>query len=721
MGYGDAISVRAGEALAFKVSNSLGTAYRAQIVRLVNGDTNPAGPGYREVEIDGASWQLHGRHQAVLAGSCVVIPGTASLPPGGFRLDLTVWPTTPEKPDQVLASLWDPVRRQGMQLVLDGADGLVLRLVGKDGQEARLTVGAPLLTRHWYRIEAGLDPVTGVAMLRQTAISPESSTRDSGVVEREVGVSAMATPGAPLVLAARPAAPTGHEGHFNGKLEAPRLWAGLADAELLGAWDFSIGIPGDRVEDVSGNGLHGRTWQLPARGMTGHGWRGEARSWQQAPGEYGAIHFHDDDIQDAGWDTDFAWTVPADLPSGMYAARLTSDADEDHIPFVVRPALHGKRNDLLFIVPTASYLAYANEHMALDLDFAERVHDHVPALGPNDLYLAAHRELGGSLYDRHSDGSAIFCSSRLRPILNMRPKHQSWLGGGTGSGLWQLNADTHLFAWLDAAGVGYDCISDEDLDAEGAAGLAGYRCVMTGTHPEYWSTRMRDGLDAFRGQGGRIMYMGGNGLYWRIAYDPAGSGTIEVRRGEAGTAPGEAYHAFSGEYGGLWRRIGRPPQQTVGVGFVGQGFDICSYFRRTSDSANPRAAFIFEGVGDEIIGDFGLIGGGAAGIELDRADFAEGTPAHALILARSENHTSSYLTSLDLLAINCLGRERTHPIYAEMVFFETGSGGAVFSTGSIAWAGSLSHDGYSNHVARISGNVLSRFLDPEPFSLQERA
>ena len=55
-------------------------------------------------------------------------------------------------------------------------------------------------------------------------------------------------------------------------------------------------------------------------------------------------------------------------------------------------------------------------------------------------------------------------------------------------------------------------------------------------------------------------------------------------------------------------------------------------------------------------------------------------------------------------------------IRAEMVFFETLNGGAVFSTGSIAWAGSLSHNSYDNNVARISGNVIRRFLDPAPFS-----
>ena len=50
-----------------------------------------------------------------------------------------------------------------------------------------------------------------------------------------------------------------------------------------------------------------------------------------------------------------------------------------------------------------------------------------------------------------------------------------------------------------------------------------------------------------------------------------------------------------------------------------------------------------------------------------------------------------------------------------MVFFECPSGGAVFSTGSIAWISSLAHNGYDNNVAQITGNVLRRFLDVEPF------
>jgi len=66
-----------------------------------------------------------------------------------------------------------------------------------------------------------------------------------------------------------------------------------------------------------------------------------------------------------------------------------------------------------------------------------------------------------------------------------------------------------------------------------------------------------------------------------------------------------------------------------------------------------------------------------------------------------------------------LGGTEAEVIRADMVFFETPSGGAVFSTGSIAWAGSLSHASYDNDVARITTNVLRRFLEETPFQTSD--
>ena len=119
------------------------------------------------------------------------------------------------------------------------------------------------------------------------------------------------------------------------------------------------------------------------------------------------------------------------------------------------------------------------------------------------------------------------------------------------------------------------------------------------------------------------------------------------------------------------------------------------------------------GVGqDERIGDFGLIGGGAAGLELDRADRALGTPPDAYLLASSVDHTDIYLVVCEELLINYpgTGGQESELVRADMVLFPTSNGGAVFSASSIAWPGSLAHNHYQNNVSRITKNVLDRFV-----------
>ena len=64
---------------------------------------------------------------------------------------------------------------------------------------------------------------------------------------------------------------------------------------------------------------------------------------------------------------------------------------------------------------------------------------------------------------------------------------------------------------------------------------------------------------------GRLMYMGGNGFFWRVAFHPDMPGMMEMRRGEDGLRTwdhgvGEDHLSFNGEAGGHWARLGRPPQ-----------------------------------------------------------------------------------------------------------------------------------------------------------------
>ena len=206
-----------------------------------------------------------------------------------------------------------------------------------------------------------------------------------------------------------------------------------------------------------------------------------------------------------------------------------------------------------------------------------------------------------------------------------------------------------LVDWFDAKGFDVDIITDHDLHREGVDLLEPYDVVLTGTHPEYTSVQMLDALEAYLTGGGRLMYMGGNGFYWITSLDPTGW-FVEVRR-EHGTehcwqgAPGETYHATTEEFGGLWRFRGQAPQRLVGVGFSAQGFDRNSPFRRMPGSFDPRAAFIFEGLDENaLIGEHSslVLDVGTAGSELDRVDYALGSPAHTLVLARSFGHSDAY-------------------------------------------------------------------------------
>ena len=744
VGYSDTLSVRPGDALDFMVSCDTGDSYAATIVRLIHGDTNPDGPGYKEEEIDTrlpVSWPA--RHQPVYSGSYVIVEEDDALHLAEPSLAAYVCPTTQQEAAQAVIAKWHAPTRGGYALVLDNC-GCTTMWIG-DGQGGFGVAGfsRPMSVGNWYYVAASLGG-EGLVRLEQRPLPAGPGSRElvpeplSGgyVEEATIDVAPGGHRGAPLTVAAWTEDSGGHRliagGHFNGKVDRPCVAARrLAEEEVargagalesvVAALDFAaeVGPDGIRlpsaITDRGPNGLSARCVNHPSRAVTGFNWTSEEHNFVHAPEQYGAIHFHDDDLEDAGWDVDFSFTVPADLPSGIYAARLRAGDDEDHVPFYVR-APKGREARIAFVVPTASYMAYANDHVTTNVAMAELTIGRTPVMEENDLFLAEHREYGLSTYDTHSDGSGSAYSSRLRPIVNMRPKYRHWLSPS----LWQFNADLYIVDWLTEMGYDFDVLTDEDLHLEGQGALTPYNVVITGSHPEYCSSEMLDALESFQAAGGRMMYMGSDGFYSVIQYHPESHAVIEVRKGDGSqawrAAPGERHLSYTGEYGTLWRHRGRPPQRICGVGWVAEGFDISSYFRRGRGSYDERAAWIFEGIDDEILGNFGLVGGGAAGLELDILDPLQGTPAHVLLLASSENHTDTYVEVLEELFFNLpgLGGGENPRVRADMVYYTTPNGGAVFSTGSIAYCGSLSHNHYDNNVSRLTKNVLDRFAADEP-------
>jgi N,N-dimethylformamidase len=702
-GYADRISVRAGEKISFKVSSAGPGPYHAMLVRIVRGDPNPVGPPQKiEDESELFDARFPSRQQHAWPGSYGLVEGARDVKlPAALWAEALIWPTLPEDKPQTVLSRRDPSTGAGFALVLT-ADGMAL-----ESGASRVVTGKKLRSRTWYRVWASADPTTGILRVGQQPLKRAFTIEDEGEASTTAASLILDVP-QPIMIGAEPASDRPAKNCFNGKIEAPSI-AGV------GAWDFARRIGTMEIEDSGPNGLHGRLINLPTRAMKGASWTGKERNWQVAPHEYAAIHFHDDDLHDCGWSDDFSFTIPRDMKSGVWGMQLRCGPHRDIIPFFVRPQVAKPQAKVCYLAATFTYQVYGNFSRGVyDPAFRQRVADWKAAANNPD----EHKDYGLATYNYHRDGSGVAYSSHLRPLLSWRPDYLSF-NDPAGSGLRHLPADTHLTGWLDRMGVAYDVVTDHDLHEKGVEILKSYKVVLTGSHPEYHTENTLDALQTYTETGGRLMYLGGNGFYWRVALTDKVPGAIEIRRTEGGirtwpAEPGEYYHSFDGAYGGLWRRSDRPPQQLCGIGFSSQGTFVGNHYRQAQAARDNHHAWIFEGVKEEVFGGYGFSGGGAAGFELDRLDHRLGSPLNAVVLASSEGHERKNFVVVheERLAITSTipgSQTLEELIRADMVYVDKPMGGALFSVGSITYCGSLPVNKFDNDVSRLTFNIINRF------------
>ena len=153
-------------------------------------------------------------------------------------------------------------------------------------------------------------------------------------------------------------------------------------------------------------------------------------------------------------------------------------------------------------------------------------------------------------------------------------------------------------------------------------------------------------------------------------------------------------------------------------------FNGSSGYKLLDDASDPRAAFVFEGVSanvGDIFGEYGVdrVYGGAAGFEIDRYNPGNGAPRHTLHLATSDELKPKIEdVKMGVLPLTILYHPSDGSIHAQadLVFFETPNGGAMFSTGSITWFSSTLENNFDNDVATITRNVIHRFLESAPLN-----
>lgn len=705
--------------------------YSYRLVRLIQGvqvDNGPKQSKEEILEVPGGCRQ--GRVQFARPGSYGYvndwIPPTAEQ---GLQISFYMQPWLVNCPHpQTLLSTLDASACTGLSIVINSQGSIDVHIGTGDKVEC-LTTGIKPQEKTWTKCKLATRGKDVELSLIPKAFKVEA-VPSAAACEIHLNDAAVLGPAGPLFIAANqdPARvganrTTTHcaTNFFNGRIADISLKTHEPSSSLLAKYDFALQISSDEIRDISSRGLHGMLFNAPTRAVRSHDWDGSECDWTKAKSSYGAIHFHDDDMDDAGWDTDLEITIPQSARSGAYAVEVSTinGQDKDAITFFVRQphSVSDASSKVCLVFSTFTYLAYANERLY------DTTRQNTADLGPGfdidktikseEFYKMQRRtDLGLSTYDRHNDGSGVVSSSSKRPILNIRPGYIMWAFSRPR----EFSADLMMLGYLEREGIPYEILTDHDLHLRGRSVLQGFNTVITGCHPEYPSPQVFATYNAFAKSGGNLMYMGGNGFYWVSAIDNARPHRLEVRRGDVGVRPytlpgGEHVNSLDGQQSGTWRSRGMSCNTLFGVGFCAQGTGPGVPFKRTDESRTPEMSWIFDGVSGDLIGEHGL-GGGASGDEIDRFDTENGSPNLAKILATSTGHSDDYgiaTEDLNYPAIHTLGTQ-TNLIRSDLVYYRGSGGGSVFSVGSINWYCSLAWNDYDNNVAKVSGNIIKGFL-----------
>jgi N,N-dimethylformamidase beta subunit-like protein/tachylectin len=345
-----------------------------------------------------------------------------------------------------------------------------------------------------------------------------------------------------------------------------------------------------------------------------------------------------------GWTTTATVTVDPSWQSGYYAARVTTtEGRVVDLVFTVKPG--AVRKDFLLLANTNCWNSYNGWG-------------------------------GVSNYNGYAD---------VVQLSFQRPNPETVTRANFG-GVYQWNhltaAEIWFSTWLENNGYQFDVCTDFDLH-QGDPVLTGYKGVILSTHPEYWSFEMAQKLKAYVDGGGRVLYLGGNGIFRNVTFAADGS---SMTTGSA--APYYAANAWT---------------TTIDTRtLLGVGYDIS----KDQDHYNDRSPYVVDipshpflaGTGltaGALVGAQGRNGGGACGWEVDCAtDSGDGNgppPANLQVIAHGQIAYSGYT--------------------GNMTYYDTAAGGFVFSVGSISFCGSVPVD---TNLAKIVKNALNACLAPAP-------
>jgi hypothetical protein len=376
-----------------------------------------------------------------------------------------------------------------------------------------------------------------------------------------------------------------------------------------------------------------------------------------------------------GWQPSLKFKIPADWKSGYYSVALSAEdrggqfvqrgrrTAASEAFFVVRAAEPGKTSKILLQLSTNTYNAYNNWG-------------------------------GHSLYAYHARAKL----QGNRVSFDRPPSSQF------------SNWEQPFVAWAESNGFPLEYAVNSDLEFRPEI-LPAYKLVLSVGHDEYWSSAMRDNLEAYIAKGGNVCFFSGNTCCWQVRSEENGRALTSYKQWyNIDPVFQTADHRLLGT---LWSHhlVKRPENTLTGVGFLWGG-----YHRSHGQFMDGPAAFTvhrpdhwaFAGTNlkrDDQFGGKDTI----VGYECDGCEFRlenglpvptgnDGTPPNFLILGTCPARWHPD----DAFWYERFPHDRTG---AAVMGLYT-KGGTVFTCGSTDWAHGLK--GNDPHVMRITKNLLER-------------
>lgn len=376
-----------------------------------------------------------------------------------------------------------------------------------------------------------------------------------------------------------------------------------------------------------------------------------------------------------GYDqTHHSLRIRAPQRSGLYYVHLDAKSgDFFGFPWVVAPA--EPQADVAVLAATNNWNAYNN--------FGGRSNYIHPTTLPPRPTMNARAEL-----DRYRPGYEGYAPTNdaYRPLSFHRPEVFNHVPEETRCtdpirGRQECHtapAEWRLLAWLEREGYDYDLWSEAQLHF-GELDLDAYKVLIMGGHPEYWSTDMYRKVKSWVfDRGGRLMYLGGNGICGAVEFDDESS-LRYLNHADGSDRPVLSAVRFS--------QHAESPARLLGVEFDEKGIMTAAPYRVLDEDH-----WAFAGTGlknGDLFGQASLherVPGGASGHETDKLS-PQDSPATIEHLAKGTNPDDGG---------------------ADLVMHATPSNGRVYSAGSITYVASLLVD---EPLSRVTSTVLRRFLE----------